>query len=176
MTPDLIQWAITLATAAHQHQARRDPRWSLPYIVHPLRVAALVGAHGGSPSAIAAAILHDVLEDCPGITCGDWPEDIRILVEACTKAPNEDRIHAIERLHRAPIEAVLIKLADRYDNGTAEVDGHSYMRIPTVLVSTGLLIGLAKARGLGDHPLTQALIVLQAKAGASPPLTPLPVT
>ena len=43
---------------------------STPYINHPIGVAALLTELGGitDPSVIAAALLHDTVEDCEGVT------------------------------------------------------------------------------------------------------------
>ena len=58
----LIERAEEFATAAHLGQPRK---WSKePYICHPRRVAEAAAALGMSEEAIAAAWLHDVLEDC----------------------------------------------------------------------------------------------------------------
>ncbi len=149
MTPaDRIAWATRIATDAHRGQVRTDPRGDLPYIVHPLRVAALVGAHGGSPEAVAAAILHDVLEDTP-VTGDSWPPAILAMVRGCTKRAEQDRLTCLANLHAAPPEAILVKLADRYDNLTAEADGPAYGRKKLVPESTRALIGMARQRGVG---------------------------
>ncbi len=50
------------ATELHEGQFRKYT--SEPYIVHPRAVARLVADHGGSPDMVAAAWLHDVVEDC----------------------------------------------------------------------------------------------------------------
>lgn len=59
---DLITQARKFATEAHREDRRRYTED--PYIVHPQEVADLAGDHGLGDEAIAAAWLHDVLEDC----------------------------------------------------------------------------------------------------------------
>jgi len=57
-----ITSAADHAAGAHKGQFRKDRR--TPYIIHPARVAALVGMFGGTHIAIIAAWLHDIYEDC----------------------------------------------------------------------------------------------------------------
>lgn len=53
--------ALAFATAAHGEQKRKYT--GAPYIEHPIRVAELVRGAGGTEEMIAAAYLHDVVED-----------------------------------------------------------------------------------------------------------------
>jgi (p)ppGpp synthase/HD superfamily hydrolase len=53
--------ALAFATAAHGEQKRKYT--GNPYIEHPIRVAQLVKEAGGTEEMIAAAYLHDVVED-----------------------------------------------------------------------------------------------------------------
>jgi len=48
----------------------------LPYIVHPEAVARLVEHYGGTPTMVAAAWLHDTVEDC-------GPDALARVTEAC---------------------------------------------------------------------------------------------
>ena len=56
--------AVGFASDMHASQVRKGTM--VPYIVHPLRVAALVAAYGGTEDQIIAALLHDVAEDQGG--------------------------------------------------------------------------------------------------------------
>lgn len=58
----LIQKAVALAVRKHDGQTRKGPA-AIAYTHHLAEVSALVGAFGGSPEVIAAAWLHDVVED-----------------------------------------------------------------------------------------------------------------
>jgi len=127
-----IKNAADHAARAHKGQFRKDRR--TPYIIHPARVAALVGMSGGTHIAIIAAWLHDIYEDCTPewITetdgfIGHLPfsddeiHDITAIVDALTKK-NTIRGKAarlsdsISRILDAPPEATLVKLCDRIDN------------------------------------------------------------
>ncbi len=59
---DLIRAAEKFATEAHKDQHLRNASAD-PYIEHPRKVAALVKESGGTAEEIAAAWLHDVVED-----------------------------------------------------------------------------------------------------------------
>lgn len=64
MAEDIIQRAINFATHAHRDQKRKFG--DRPYITHPINVAEFVAILKDSSNAdilIAAAILHDVIED-----------------------------------------------------------------------------------------------------------------
>ena len=60
---ELILRAVSFATVAHDGQRRKYT--GEPYIVHPLTVAQMVASRTMDPHVIAAAVLHDVLEDTP---------------------------------------------------------------------------------------------------------------
>ena len=62
----IITAAKMLAGEAHKGQMRKYG--GLPYIIHPIEVATIVEEAGGTDNMIAAALLHDVVEDCPGYT------------------------------------------------------------------------------------------------------------
>ena len=57
--------------AAEQFRDKFRKQTSIPYLTHLWAVAALVGEHGGGEDQIIAALLHDVLEDCPDVTESD---------------------------------------------------------------------------------------------------------
>ena len=59
---DMIEKAYNLANDAHKGVCRRSGE---PYICHPLAVARLVLDLGMDSESIAAALLHDVVEDTP---------------------------------------------------------------------------------------------------------------
>jgi len=136
--PDLCKRMFAIKTAAdhaaraHKGQFRKDRK--TPYIIHPARVAALVGMSGGSHVAIIAAWLHDIYEDCTPewiaqteafITnlpfSDDERNDIAAIVDALTKKNTLKGKAArlsdsIGRILDAPPEATLVKICDRIDN------------------------------------------------------------
>lgn len=60
----LIVLARAFALRVHAGQFRGGQK-RYPFIVHPAEVAALVKKSGGTPAEIAAAWLHDIVEDTP---------------------------------------------------------------------------------------------------------------
>ena len=62
----MLERAIEVAVVSHAGQVDKNGE---PYILHPLRVMFAVREHGGTVAQQAAAVLHDVIEDC------DVPDD-----------------------------------------------------------------------------------------------------
>ncbi|HBY92692.1 MAG TPA: hypothetical protein DEP84_01815 [Chloroflexi bacterium] len=121
---NLVRAAYALARAAHAGQTRFE---GTPYIVHPLRVALLLaGQPDLEPEArlLAAALLHDVIEDCGltrdelaarfGAEVADW---VQILSKPAksTRPPDWEERY-FQMIAAAPYPARLVKLADRLDN------------------------------------------------------------
>ncbi len=128
MQDDLIQQAKAFATKAHASIDQRRKYTGLPYIVHPEAVADLVAATGAEPEVIAAAWLHDVVEDTP-VTLEqvrrEFGEEVGLLVDDLTDVSrrsdgNRATRVAIDREHtaRADVRAKTVKLADVVDNLT----------------------------------------------------------
>jgi myo-inositol-1(or 4)-monophosphatase len=57
----LLDQVIVFAAIAHSGQVRKGTK--TPYILHPLEAAVIVASMTDDPEIIAAAILHDTLED-----------------------------------------------------------------------------------------------------------------
>lgn len=57
----LVDKAIVFATRAHQGTERRGKKF--PYIVHPLEAMTIVATITNDPDLLAAAVLHDTVED-----------------------------------------------------------------------------------------------------------------
>jgi len=121
---DTIERAADFATRAHTGQVRKYT--GDPYIVHPRAVAERVAGAGGDPAMIAAAWLHDTVEDT-GTTLDDirreFGDDIAELLDALTdKTTLADGNRATrkamerERLSGVSDRAKTIKLADLIDN------------------------------------------------------------
>jgi (p)ppGpp synthase/HD superfamily hydrolase len=58
----LVAEALAVATEAHAGQIRNGS-CGKPYIEHPVAVADLLERHGFGEQVLAAALLHDVVED-----------------------------------------------------------------------------------------------------------------
>jgi hypothetical protein len=124
---DLVSKASTTAIKAHaQHDQRR--KYSLePYAVHLRKVAALVASVTSDPEMLAAAWLHDTVEDTD-ITLADLEQQFgsavaQLVGELTDVSGPADGNRAIRksidraRLAKASPQAKTIKLADLIDNG-----------------------------------------------------------
>jgi guanosine-3',5'-bis(diphosphate) 3'-pyrophosphohydrolase len=100
---DLILRAVAFAAHKHRDQRRKDKEAS-PYINHPIQLATVLWEEGGvhDPDVIAAALLHDTLED----TETTWQE----LRGALRK-----RLQVARARHSSE-NAKLVKLADKICN------------------------------------------------------------
>ena len=132
MTPRYTQ-AIHFAAVAHEGQRRKGT--SIPYIVHPVAVAALVAEYGGDEDQQIAALLHDVLEDggphfAPDIE-RQFGQRVLSIVQACTdgvpdangvKQPWEIRKRDyLKHLASASDDMLLVSACDKFSNAQAIV-------------------------------------------------------
>ena len=69
----MINKAIAFAVKAHEGQPRKGTE--IPYIFHPLEVGMIVSRITDDEEVIAAAVLHDTVEDCGN--SGGYPERVR---------------------------------------------------------------------------------------------------
>jgi (p)ppGpp synthase/HD superfamily hydrolase len=118
--------ARVFATAAHAAVGQLRKYTFEPYIVHPEEVAGLVKEYGGTPEMIAAAWLHDTVEDT-GVTSeliraefGDHVADLVGWLTDVSRPDHGNRANrkAVDRAHTAaaPAEAQTIKLCDLIAN------------------------------------------------------------
>lgn len=124
----LILRAARFADTAHAGQVRKYN--GAPYILHPMRVAGIVSLlDDATESMVAAAWLHDVVEDC-GVTIAtirsEFGEEVATLVAELTSDDaqlklmglnrHERKSLYVNRLRNSSREARNIKLIDRIDN------------------------------------------------------------
>ena len=84
----LLDEAIRFATAAHAGQMRKaSPH---PYILHPLEAAVIVGSMTSDAAVLAAALLHDTVEDA-GITPAELRARFGDRVAALVASETEDK-------------------------------------------------------------------------------------
>ena len=128
---DIVTRARVFATAAHAAVGQVRKYTNEPYIVHPTEVAAIVASVGGTPAQIAAAWLHDTVEDT-GVTIetieAEFGSEVAELVGWLTDVsqPHDgNRAHrkAVDREHsaRSPAAAQTVKLADLISNSRSIV-------------------------------------------------------
>lgn len=127
MTSELLHKAVVFAAQAHRHHFRKGTQ--IPYITHPFLVMRILDRLGFEEEVLAAALLHDVLEDTPTTfdeLRREFGDRVAVLVEAVSETkvdeqgrhiPWEHRKHEkIGKLRDAPLEAKAIALADLLDN------------------------------------------------------------
>lgn len=118
----MIDDAMEFATKAHEGQFRKGTR--RPYIVHPIEVADIVSTMTKDEEVICAAVLHDTIEDCTGITWdvlklrfgGRVADMVAQESEDKSLSWEERKGATIKRLATAPVEVQMIGLADKLSN------------------------------------------------------------
>lgn len=88
MTP-LIQKAIISAAILHKDQKRKVQHD--PYISHPYSVAVILSEYTDDQEVLAAALLHDVLEDVKNYYVDDMRRDFGERVTALVQEVSEDK-------------------------------------------------------------------------------------
>ena len=123
---DVLDRAFSLANNAHAEQVRRSGE---PYIIHPLAVARILFDLGMDHQSIAAALLHDVVEDTPHSLSEIktmFGDEIALLVDGVTKisklqisGTEERQSESLRKMLIAmnkDVRVIIIKLADRVHN------------------------------------------------------------
>ena len=119
--------AIRFALNAHHGMVRKGS--GTPYITHPLEVAAIAGTVTSDGEILAAAVLHDVVEDTP-YTIDDIRENFGDRVASLVSSDTEDKMESlppeetwlarktatIEHLKNAPRDEKIIILGDKLSN------------------------------------------------------------
>ncbi len=122
----MIERAYQVALAAHAGQTRKSGE---PYIHHPLSVATIVARQGLDDVTVAAALLHDAVEDT-SISLEDLEQefgpDVRLIVDGVTKLERlhfdtreEQQAASVRKMLVAlakDLRVLIIKLADRLHN------------------------------------------------------------
>jgi GTP pyrophosphokinase len=120
----LIERAYATAERAHEGQKRRSGE---PYITHPVAVAQILAELGIGTKTLAAALLHDTVEDTDytlDMLRRDFGDEVAMLVDGVTKLDKlkyGDRAQAetVRKMVVAmskDIRVLVIKLADRLHN------------------------------------------------------------
>ena len=120
----LIERAYQTAEHYHRGQTRKSGD---PYITHPLAVATILAELGMTESTLAAALLHDTVEDTSytiNQLTVDFGEEIAKLVDGVTKldkvqygeSAKAETIRKMVIAMAADIRVLVIKLADRLHN------------------------------------------------------------
>lgn len=124
---DILNKAIIYATNAHKGQLRKAK--DKPYILHPMEAAVIAGYITSDKEVIAAAVLHDVVEDTSA-TLEDIRREFGEKVAALVGSDSEDKMDALpatltwelrkkatlDALDKATPDEQIICLADKLAN------------------------------------------------------------
>jgi len=120
----VIERAYEVAERAHRGQLRKSGD---AYITHPLAVTTILAELGMTPSTLAAALLHDTVEDTAyslGQLEKDFGREVAMLVDGVTKldkvtygdAAQAETVRKMVVAMAKDIRVLVIKLADRLHN------------------------------------------------------------
>ncbi|MFC6005805.1 RelA/SpoT family protein [Angustibacter luteus] len=120
----VIERAYEVAELAHRGQQRNSGD---PYITHPLAVATILAELGMTEATLAAALLHDTVEDTDytlDTLRKDFGDEVAMLVDGVTKldkvtygeAAQAETVRKMVVAMARDIRVLVIKLADRLHN------------------------------------------------------------
>ena len=127
MDTALVDKAIVFATNAHQGTERRGKGY--PYILHPLEAMAIVATIDNDPDLLAAAVLHDTVEDTE-VTLEDLQRefgthiaalvadetDVRTLPDGRELTWQERKKRDMDNLAAASREVKIVAMGDKLSN------------------------------------------------------------
>ena len=121
----LVTEAVIFAAQAHDGAARKGSM--IPYIVHPMEVVAICATLTDDQQVLAAAALHDVMEDC-GVGFDELSRrfGVRVAKLVCQESQqycgdpcqtwNRRKLGAVRRIHAGCRETKIIALGDKLSN------------------------------------------------------------
>lgn len=163
----LVARARVFAEHAHAGQARRYT--GEPFVAHPIRVATAVALLTEDAEIIAAAYLHDVLEDT-AVTHAKLGEmfgaRVAAIVAELTSVYTHERYPQLNRARRKALErqrlasasdaARLIKRPDVLDN-LRSIEQHDPAFAPTYRAEAEALLDLLDSEEPARHPTVPTL-------------------
>lgn len=124
---ELFDRAAIFAVKAHSNTERRGK--GFPYIIHPMEAASIVSTITKDPELLAAAVLHDVVEDTDvkvEDVRAEFGERIAEIVDSesdkfAEGVSDEDswegrKQAAIDRLAAAPMDSKIVAMGDKLSN------------------------------------------------------------
>lgn len=138
METSIVARARAFALARHDGQTRKDLART-PYWRHLEEVAFLVAGFGGEDEVVAAAWLHDTVEDCPPTSLGEIEAAFGPRVSAIVAEVTDDknlgaaerkRLQVVTARAKSP-EAALVKLCDKISNvrSVGETPPHDWPQV-----------------------------------------------
>ena len=127
LNTELLDRAIIFAVRAHAGTERRGK--GFPYIVHPMEAVEIVATMTDDPELLAAAVLHDTVEDTDVTIeqiAAEFGERVASLVASESDEPHEKgdsldnwrarKQAAIDRIAAASHDAKIVALGDKLSN------------------------------------------------------------
>lgn len=129
----LIKKALYFSAECHDGQYRKGGK--IPHFAHPALVALEVSKYTDDEKVIAAALLHDTLEDCRevifpvlkkefGTEIAEMVEQVSLPPEAKYDTWKEKRWAYLEKIKRASKNSLLIVAVDKMVNMDAYFEAH----------------------------------------------------
>ena len=128
----IVDEALIFAARAHARQLRKST--DIPYIVHPVGVMLVLLESGErDPELLAAALLHDTVEDT-SVTLTELRDRfgtrVAEIVEGCSEPDKRDtwearKQHTVAYLKTAPRAIQLVSAADKLHNLRSMVADHA---------------------------------------------------
>ena len=122
----LLDHAITFAVKAHQGMERKGK--GFPYVVHPMEAVCIVATMTNDQELLAAAALHDVIEDTD-TTADDLKKEFGERVAMLVEAESDDKTggskaetwhqrkqDTLDRLRNADLDIKIVALGDKLSN------------------------------------------------------------
>ena len=122
----LLDRAITFAVKAHQGMERKGK--GFPYVVHPMEAVCIVATMTNDQELLAAAALHDVIEDTD-TTADDLKKEFGERVAMLVEAESDDKTggskaetwhqrkqDTLDRLRNADRDIKIVTLGDKLSN------------------------------------------------------------
>lgn len=188
LTPRLDR-AIVTAARLHADQKRKDGE--TPYIAHLVAVAFMLAVHTDDEDIIIAGLMHDALEDVEGYEKEDLARDFGERVAGIVEGVTHDPLHrvsydmkgkvweirrqlAVEKLQAAPVESVMVKVADVTHNIRTMMEGYKrhgadYLQVfkePLAEKMKRAEVVAALARKRMSHPIVTELEEAISEANA----------
>jgi guanosine-3',5'-bis(diphosphate) 3'-pyrophosphohydrolase len=159
----LLNHAFAVADRLHDGQVRRSGE---KYISHPLAVAQILAELGMDPVTLAAALLHDTVEDTDYTLeqlRADFGPEVALLVDGVTKldkvffgdAAEAETIRKMILAAGQDVRVLIIKLADRVHNMRTLRHKSRTSQLRTANATQDVLVPLADR--LGIHVLKREL-------------------
>lgn len=137
----VISKAREVAGFAHDGQTRKGS--NTPFIEHPIAVSEMIIKQGATKEVVAAALLHDVLEDVPPerysredmlkdfgskiVEMVDGVSEVKLDVGGRPRPWVDRKVDYIKRLKEGTDDMVLISLADKVHNLSSFINDYQKM-------------------------------------------------